>query len=506
MVTAQNQNAIGPSSASYVEVTTAGIYGGADFQQPKVEINTASSQDIGKAIDFYVKPADWPVFLKAGPSGAAFDSKIHALDINVNPDSTPPSVSSVCPANGSSNIEADAEIFAIFNECISSGANFDEITIKNAAGAQVNNVAGSILDDMTGISISHNALATSNTYTVTIPAGAVEDYWGNNNTETLTWSFSTPGTSTSGGGGGGGGGVIDTSASNPGQTIVTINLMGSSAGLSINADGIVEQTITATSSDGKMSITIPAGTAAKGSDGKPLSFLSGTVNNSPPASPDGKFILSAFNFEPSGATFDPPISFTYRFNPDDIPEGVNEANMALAYYDTQAGTWIVLEGMVDTESDTITVPISHFTTFAIMQAPAPEFSLSDLTINPAQATAGETVNISVTVNNNGDKNGTYKAVLNINGKQEEEKAPAVATGSSQIVIFEMTFQQPGNYQVSIGTLNGSFSVVAPLAETSPTSPPSASVAQIQSAPDSFHHNPGRRMSQHKQTPQLTTGH
>ncbi len=129
--------------------------------------------------------------------------------------------------------------------------------------------------------------------------------------------------------------------------------------------GKVWKTVEATSEDGNLTVTIPKGTTALGEDGKRLKTLEIAINEDPPAPPEDTNIIGLpYDFGPTGATFEPPITFTWSYDPDALPEGVFEENLVLAYYID--GQWVELECVVDTETNTITTLVSHFTTFAII--------------------------------------------------------------------------------------------------------------------------------------------
>ncbi len=94
--------------------------------------------------------------------------------------------------------------------------------------------------------------------------------------------------------------------------------------------------------------------------------------------------------------------------------------------------------------------------------PAPAaFSVSDLSIQPAEVQPNEIVTITVSVANTGGTEGSYSVVLNINGAKEAEKSVTIAAGSSQDVSFSVTREDAGSYSVSVAGLSRSFTVVAP---------------------------------------------
>lgn len=143
------------------------------------------------------------------------------------------------------------------------------------------------------------------------------------------------------------------------------DLFGATGTFYTDYKGEVQRAVEATSEDGNLTVTIPKGTTAQGEDGKRLKTLEVAVDETPPIPPEDNNIIGlAYDFGPTGATFEPPITFTWSYDPDALPTDVFEADLVLAYYID--GEWIELECVVDTESDTITASVSHFTTFAVM--------------------------------------------------------------------------------------------------------------------------------------------
>ena len=248
---------------------------------------------------------------------------------------------------------------------------------------------------------------------------------------------------------------------------VDTNLFGIEASFRISDEGEILETIEATSADGMLTLTIPEGTIALDEDGNPLEGLEAAVDESPPDPPEGSYIIElAYDFGPDGATFDPAITLEYTYDPAEIPEDVAEEDLVLAYYDEETGEWVELDCVVDTENNTITADVEHFTTFAIIGAVTPPpavFTVSSLSISPATVNIGETVTISLVVTNTGGKSGSYIVTLDINGVKEADETVTVAAGDSQEVSFSVTKEDAGIYSVAVAELTGSFTVVAPAA-------------------------------------------
>jgi len=80
----------------------------------------------------------------------------------------------------------------------------------------------------------------------------------------------------------------------------------------------------------------------------------------------------AYNLGPEGATLNPAITLTATYDPQGLPQGVAEDDLYIAYWD--GSQWLTLETTVNTEADTASCQLSHFTVFAVIgtvAAPAP---------------------------------------------------------------------------------------------------------------------------------------
>ncbi len=249
---------------------------------------------------------------------------------------------------------------------------------------------------------------------------------------------------------------------------IDTNLFGVEKSYRISRTGEILKTIEATSADGNLTITIPKDTVALDKDGKRLETLEVTINETPPDPPEDAYIVGlAYDVGSAGATFDPPLTLEYTYDPDALPEGVAEEDLVIAYYDEEAGEWVELDCVVDTENDTITTSVEcfTFTTFAIIGTvtpPAPAaFSVSSLSVLPAEVEPGETVTITMSVANTGGESGSYTVVLKINGVKGAEETVTIAAGESQDVSFSVTREEADSYTVAVNGLSGSFTVVPP---------------------------------------------
>jgi hypothetical protein len=255
----------------------------------------------------------------------------------------------------------------------------------------------------------------------------------------------------------------------PPPPTVETTLFGIEGSFPISDEGVIEEEIVATSEDGDVTITIEEGTIALDKDGEPLETLTADVDTNPPDPPEGDNIIGlVYDFGPEGATFEPPITITFNYDPDEVSEG---AELVVMVWDEDAAEWVKLDEedySVNTETNTVTVLVSGFSKYAIIaHAPPPTptapaaFSVSSLTVTPVEVEPGDTVTITVLVANTGGESGSYAVVLKIDGVKEAEETVTIAAGSSQTVTFSVTGEEAGSYTVAVDGLSGSFTVVAP---------------------------------------------
>ncbi len=169
-------------------------------------------------------------------------------------------------------------------------------------------------------------------------------------------------------GGGGGGGSVTSDG--------TTFLYGA-----VNSQGKFIQDVAAKSADKKVTLDIDRGVIGKTKANQRLTKITVDPMATPPAPPANTSTIGlTYNLGPDGATFSPPISLTFKYDPASIPEGVDEAELSIAYYDSSTGEWITLQDItVDTVNNTISAKVSHFTAFTIIAyepepvvAPEPE--------------------------------------------------------------------------------------------------------------------------------------
>ncbi len=160
------------------------------------------------------------------------------------------------------------------------------------------------------------------------------------------------------------------------------------------------------------------------------------------------FIGLNYDLEPDGATFDPPITVTFVYNPDWIPNELGPESLTIGYYDQDTNQWVLLDAeniTIDPATNTITAEISHFT-------------ISNLTISPTTVEIAEQATISAVIANSGDVSGSTKVTLKINGVTIGSQIIEIAGHESAEVSFLTVQGESGSYQVDINGLSGTFTV------------------------------------------------
>ena len=256
----------------------------------------------------------------------------------------------------------------------------------------------------------------------------------------------------------------------------------------VDEEGVFTSLFRLPSDDEKVTLLIPKGTTGLTTEGEPISKVTVTKVKRPPEPPaDANFIGLTYDFEPDGATFDPPITLTFTYNPAWIPEEVDPENLTIAYWDEDSEKWVELDARditIDTEKSTISVEINHFTYFSVIVYVRPAaITVSDLTITPAEVDIAERVTISVTVTNTGDLHGSYVASLEINGKEVSTKKVTVAGHTTEKVNFTWVEGKPQTYEVNVNGLSGTFTVKpAPTEPIVVKAPPAPSITPAPALP------------------------
>jgi len=89
------------------------------------------------------------------------------------------------------------------------------------------------------------------------------------------------------------------------------------------------------------------------------------------------------------------------------------------------------------------------------------FQTSNLQVTPATPAPGETVTISVDVENTGDGSGSYTVTLLVDGEETDSETVTVAAGGTEAVSFTVSEEAENTYEVEVDGLTASFTVAEP---------------------------------------------
>ena len=246
----------------------------------------------------------------------------------------------------------------------------------------------------------------------------------------------------------------------------------------VTAEGEFTSAVTAESEDELVQLTVKEGTTGL-VDKKPLSEISITEMEDPPAPPeDSEVIGLTYDLGPDDATFDPPITLTFTYDPDEIPPPpFDPEDLVIALWDEDMDPpqWVNLDCTVDEETNTITASVSHFTAFTVVAYTEPAaFTTTYLVILPTEVDIGEPVTIRVKATNTGDLSGSYQVVLKIDKVAVATQDVTLDGGASQKLTFTTAKDVAGTYTVNVNGLTGTFTVKAPPASPvapAPVAPP-----------------------------------
>ena len=261
-----------------------------------------------------------------------------------------------------------------------------------------------------------------------------------------------------------------TAATTPATTAqtatVSASVLGSTGSFTVSG-GNVSTATSLSSSNGSLSISLAANTAVNLQGSQNLTVIQLVTLPTPPP---GSKTISAYACGPDNSTFSPALTVTIKYDPSSLPADVAESNLYIAL--SQNNNWSELNSTVNTSAKTVSAPISHFSTYALLgrtstsagtQATPPamaSFSTSDLTVSPASIKAGDMATVSVRVVNGGTAEASEAVILKINDQEEAQKNVTLAPGVSTTVSFNVSRSGPGSYKVSIDNQSDSFLVTA----------------------------------------------
>ncbi len=257
------------------------------------------------------------------------------------------------------------------------------------------------------------------------------------------------------GGGGGSGGSIPPPI-NPtlaaGETDVTTKM---------DLTGKFTEIILAKSADNVVSLNIDQGITAKDVNGNNISKISiQPIQTSAIKPPEfSTYVTLPYELSPGGTTFSQSITVVFSYNQNLIPPGIQEKYLTVGYWNGLDNKWEKLEGMVNTDTNTITVKISHFSIYTVMAFNKPaDLSITNLIVSPSQPELGNTISISIVVKNDGDLPGNIDLELFLDNTKLETRTVTLEGNSYQKEIFYFLPETAKSYNIRVNNLDGNFVV------------------------------------------------
>jgi hypothetical protein len=347
------------------------------------------------------------------------------------------------------------------------------------SGGQINNAAGTVTGVFGAIINPGQSVATTGTFAViTMTAGSAG---GSSQltlsnviigdiasqplpvsviNDTIDVADESPNPPPSGGGipGGGGGG----GGASGGMAGIT-NLRGR-----ISADGFMLEDVIAADANSNVELWLSEGTFARNKYGQALTSLTIAPEEEVQSPAQGSAIIGqSYQIEPDGATFGDSVTLVFSYSPSEIPGGVPVDNFYIALWEPDTMTWTDLGGTVDTEANTVSVPISHLSTYVLMIHNRPAILVvENIILTPDEVSPGGAVTASIDIKNKGDLPGTYQANLMLDNAVMQTRTVTVDGGSSETIVFTIILDAFGEHQVSLGGLTSTFIVEKPLAAAS----------------------------------------
>ena len=167
------------------------------------------------------------------------------------------------------------------------------------------------------------------------------------------------------------------------QLALEIDLLGEKNEFFVDKEGMLKSKVEVSSANGSISLSLDKGTVVLDRDGKPLQLIQAVIDPNPPPPPEDAYIIgSTYDLRPQGATFTPQLGLTLSYDPGEIPEGVRENELYVAYHN-DSGWYFLRYKKVDTKAHSVATQVYHFTSFAIL---GPKELGPPSTPTPAQGT------------------------------------------------------------------------------------------------------------------------
>ncbi|QAU13581.1 PGF-pre-PGF domain-containing protein [Halorubrum sp. BOL3-1] len=185
------------------------------------------------------------------------------------------------------------------------------------------------------------------------------------------------------------------------------------------------------------------------------------VGEEPASAPslDDAEAVGYLNVEPIGTDRISSASLEFAVDSAELPSSASAEDVALYRY---ADGWERLDtGPVATEGDTyeFVAQTDEFSSFAVGVATA-DVAVTAASLEADEVTAGDQVEVTATVTNEGAADGEATVALLVDGEERADQRVTVPGDESIEVLFSATVDDPGEYSIAVGgTDAGSLSVV-----------------------------------------------
>lgn len=205
-----------------------------------------------------------------------------------------------------------------------------------------------------------------------------------------------------------------------------------------------------------------------------------------PARPDGvRPFLTWLRVDATGAERVENVTFGLRVSEANL-EGLPPENLAVyRYAGTNSGGWTALETNVTAEANgtyRYEVVSPGFSTFAVGVRDG-EFTVVDANASARSVGVGESVTVDAVIENTGEFDGDYRAVLSANGEFVNDTVVRVPAGEARNVSFTVAFDTAGEYRLAVGERGAGRVTVEPSATPTPTATPAAEPTPTPTATD-----------------------
>jgi hypothetical protein len=271
--------------------------------------------------------------------------------------------------------------------------------------------------------------------------------------------------------GGGGGGSTLPAAGEDTHTIV-VALGERESKLTVNADGRLTEAFSGSFPDNSVILSFDGGTIIN-ADGMVPDQIVVEESTENPLVPDGMkrvspvYSITAYvgGARLEHASFTPPFRLVLKYDEKELPE--HQTSIFIAYWDA-SHRWVQLDpppGFIAATGQ-VAAFVNHFSLFTVLSVgqttpvePA-HIELHGLLINPELTHPGDVVVIRAQLANTGGLSGESVVRIKITGLLDTTRLVKIAPGQTEEVKISVVAVSPGDYDVEIGNLSGTFKLIA----------------------------------------------